>query len=440
MLTTAPSPALHGTASLPGDKSMSHRAALFAALAAGESVIDNFLDAGVTRRMLAALTGLGVRWELENGRLTVHGAGPAGLEPPHAPIDCGNSGTTLRLLAGAVAAAGLPAVLDGSAGLRARPMNRIVLPLMEMGARVAAVDGRPPLTFTGGRFPLTPPERFHLNVASAQVKTCLLLAGLSADRTIRIVEPGPSRDHSERMLKTMGAAIRSSRADEPNGNPLYLTEMEPPTALTPLRTALPGDFSSAAFLIAAALICKGSDILIEGVGINPTRTGMLDAMRAMGADITVSPSGEKGGEPFGDLRIRHSRLRGTTIDGPLVVRMIDEFPALAIVAAFAEGPTLISGAEELRHKESDRIRSLCSQLRAIGIPAEEKPDGFLVPGGSVPSGGVVRPFGDHRIAMAFAVAGLGAGGLVAIAEPEVMDESFPGFIQTLLDLGARIDP
>jgi 3-phosphoshikimate 1-carboxyvinyltransferase len=439
MLTTAPSNSLHGTVSLPGDKSMSHRAALFAALADGETRIANFLDAGVTRRMLGALTALGVSWSLSENRLTVQGRGISGWSAPTAPIDCGNSGTTLRLLAGAIAAAGLPAVLDGSAGLRGRPMNRIVLPLQSMGVRLASAGGCAPLTFAAGDLPLSPPEHFLLNVPSAQVKTCLLLAGLSADRPVRILEPGPSRDHSERMLRAQGAVIRTGPAKSPDGAPVYEIVMEPPAALSPLRIKLPGDFSSAAFLIVAALITEGSDILIQGVGLNPTRTGLLDALGTMGANLAVSPVREEGGEPTGDIRVRHSRLSGTEVSGTLVVRMIDEFPALAVAAAFAQGPTLVSEAGELRNKESDRIRSLCAQLSAIGVTAEERPDGFRIQGARLPTGGIVHPAGDHRIAMALAVAGLGAGGPVAVADPEIITESFPGFAAALEGLGANVD-
>jgi 3-phosphoshikimate 1-carboxyvinyltransferase len=346
----------------------------------------------------------------------------------------------MRLLAGAISAAGLPAVLDGSPGLRRRPMNRIIFPLRAMGVRLEAVDGFAPLTFSTGDLPLSPPEQFLLNVPSAQVKTCLLLAGLSADRTVRILEPGPSRDHSERMLAAMGAAVRTGRTDGPGGELFYEVLMEPPAVLAPLQVKLPGDFSSAAFLIVAALITEGADILLQGVGLNPTRTGLLDALRAMGAKLAISAAGVEGDEPYGDIRIRHSRLRGTTVSGPLVVRMIDEFPAFAIAAAFAEGPTVVSEAGELRHKESDRIHSLCTQLHAIGIEAEELAGGFRIPGGAVPAGGVIHPGGDHRIAMALAVAGLGAAGPVSVGDSAIISESFPGFVAALQYLGAHIDP
>jgi 3-phosphoshikimate 1-carboxyvinyltransferase len=241
------------------------------------------------------------------------------------------------------------------------------------------------------------------------------------------------------MLRAMGVQVDSRILPGFDGTVQFETVLQPAARLNPLRMSLPGDFSSAAFLVVAALICEGSDIVLEGVGLNPTRTGLLDALRAMGANLEISETGEAGGEPCGDIRVRHSRLSGTTISGPLVVRMIDEFPALAVAAVFADGPTVVSGAGELRYKESDRIRALCTQLRSIGVEAQERPDGFILPGGSRPSGGAVHPAGDHRIAMAFAVAGLGASGPVTVSEAEIIAESYPGFVETLQRLGAKVE-
>lgn len=436
MLTILPSPALKGTVSVPGDKSISHRASLFAALAEGESRIDNFLDAGVTRRMLAALTALSIPWSLENNRLIVEGRGLRGFQAPTGPIDCGNSATTMRLLAGAVAAAGIPAVLDGSDGLRKRPMNRIVQPLREMGVTVEAEEGRAPLIFHRRSNSLKPGV-YTLHVASAQVKSCLLLAGLTAAGPVEIIEPGPSRDHSERMLGAMGAQVEREAVPAAGGPPAYRTKLHPVVNLKPIRMTLPGDFSSAAFLITAALITPGSDITIRDVGLNPTRTGLLDALRAMGAQIDVQLSGEQNGEPVGDLRVRAGPLEGTTVEGPLVVRMIDEFPAFAAAAAYAKGETIVRDAAELRTKESDRIRSLCGQMQAIGVTIEELPDGFRISGGGLPHGGTVDPHGDHRIAMALACAGLAAGGPVELTDPGIIHESYPDFIPALESLGAR---
>lgn len=438
ILTVTPSPGLRGSATVPGDKSISHRAALFSALAAGESRIDNFLDAGVTRRMLAALSALSVPWTLEGTRLTVQGTGMSGLRAPEGPLDCGHSATTMRLLAGALAAAGIPAVLDGSEGLRGRPMNRIVQPLEAMGASVSSDEGHAPLRFAARQKPLKA-GRFALNIASAQVKSCLLLAGLAADGPVEIIEPGPSRDHTERMLRSMGAQVDSAVIKDSDAPQVYQTVLHATGQLAPLELNLPGDFSSAAFLITAALITPGSDLTLRGVGLNPTRTGLLDAYRAMGADVEVNALGDRNGEPIGDLRVRSSHLRGTSVDGALVVRMIDEFPAFASAAAYASGETVVREAEELRRKESDRIHALCTQMRAIGVDIEEREDGFRIKGGRPPSGGMVDPQGDHRIAMALACAGLAARGAVRVLRPEIIRESYPAFVPTLEALGARFD-
>ena len=472
MMTIAPGSPLRGTVTLPGDKSISHRAALFAALAHGTSVFENFLVAGVTRVMLNALTALGVAWQLDGTTLTVQGNGITGLRPPAAAIDCGNSATTMRLLAGAVAAAGIPAVLDGSPGLRRRPMDRIVEPLQHMGVPVRATRGRAPLVFesAGGRggepehtphpAPSTPPPRvIHLPVASAQVKSCLLLAGLAADAPLTIIEPGPSRDHSERMLASMGVEVENQEwgsesrelgtgnwewetenGEAGSGKREYRTAMRPPGGkLRPLQMTIPGDISAAAFLIVAALITPGSDIRIQNVGLNPTRTGLLDVLQSMGARIETSHCRTAHNEPVGDLRVRHSLLHGTIVSGPLVVRMIDEFPVFAVAAAHAYGPTAVRGARELRYKESDRISALCQQLRGVGIEVEERPDGFILPGNTPPRGGAVDPHGDHRLAMSLAVAGLAAQSPISITHPDIIHESFPGFRHTLEFLGARID-
>lgn len=433
-----------GVPGLPGDKSLSHRAALFAALAEGESRIENFLVSGVTRAMLAALDALGVPWELSGSRLLVSGPGLAGLAAADkAPvrIDCGNSATTLRLLAGALAAAGVPAVLDGSPGLRRRPMERIVAPLQAMGVPIRATDGCAPLTI-GPRAGALRPLDYRLPVASAQVKSCLLLAALAADGPTRLIEPGPSRYHTERMLGSMGAAIRTEILpnDENGSHQEWVTYLTPPRplALAPLDLALPGDISAAAFLIVAALITPGSQVSLPGVGLNPTRTGLLDALQAMGADIRIGNVGEHGGEPAGDLLVSHSRLQATQVSGPLVVRMIDEFPAFAVAAAYAEGQTVVSEADELRHKESDRISALCGELRAIGVQAVETADGFVIAGGPLPQGGEIQPHGDHRLAMSLAVAGLAAAGPVQVREAGIIHESFPAFAATLQALGGDL--
>ena len=436
-LMTFPGKPLRGELTLPGDKSLSHRSALLAALADGDSSIGNFLVAGVTRVLLQALTTLGVEWQLDGSRLQVSGRGMTGLGSPRNPIQCGNSATTMRLLAGALAATGRPAVLDGSAGLRRRPMQRIVQPLQQMGVHIEAdPNGGAPLRLFGR----SSNQKLHrleysLPVASAQVKTCLLLAALAADGPTRLYEPALSRDHTERMLRGMGVQVTSDPWEEG-----ALVELTPPQPLTllPLSLTLPGDISSAAFLIVAALLTPGSEIILREVGLNPCRTGLLTTLMEMGADISVEPCPERAGEPLGHIRIRYSPLKGIDVGGARVVEMIDEFPAFAVAAAGAEGTTLVRNATELRYKESDRITTLCEQLQQIGVDIQEKPDGFLVHGGKPLCGGRVIANGDHRLAMALAVAGLAAKAPVEVEGAEVISESFPTFVDLLKILGADI--
>lgn len=455
-IITSPGKPLRGTLTLPGDKSISHRAALFSALAEGESRIENLLVAGVTEVMLEALAALGVTWELDGTTLTVQGGGFYHLQAPQQSIlfDCGNSGTTMRLLAGALAALGLPAILDGSTGLRRRPMKRIVAPLQAMGVPIeASLKNTAPLQISG-----RPKERplraldYTLPVASAQVKSCLLIAALAADESTTLREPGPSRDHTERMLTSMGVSITSSTVmpeaeDEIRNtehairNGHYVTRLDPPKPLRlhPLQLAVPGDISSAAFIIVAACITPGSDVTLHGVGLNPTRTGLLEALGAMGADIHISPHEEHQGEPVGDIHVRHAPLQGTQISGALVVRMIDEFPIFAVAASFARGQTTVSQAEELRHKESDRIHTLCTELKKLGVAISETRDGFVIQGKGLPWGGRVESHGDHRLAMALTVAGLASHSPVTVQEGEILTESFPQFTNDFRDLGADIN-
>ncbi len=437
-LIVKPGKVLGGSVRLPGDKSISHRAALLAALADGESLIGNFLVSGVTHAMLGALTALGVPWKLEGETLTINGRGLAGLRAPAEPLDCGNSATTLRILVGALAAAGIPATLTGSPGLRRRPMQRIVLPLQEMGVPIQATEaGTAPLVLAprpAGQ-PLMPLV-YTLPVASAQVKTCLLLAALAADGPTTLHEPGPSRDHTERMLNAMGISV--VHRPIPPTDQAYETILTPPGSrtLSPLHLTIPGDISAAAFLIVAALTTPGSQVTFPGVGLNPTRTGLLDALKQMGADLQIRNPRQLHGEPVGDLTVRSSRLQGTQVSGGLVVRMIDEFPAFAIAAAHAQGQTVVREAEELRHKESDRISAMCSGLSALGVPTQELQDGFIISGGVIPGGASVDPHGDHRLAMALGVAGLAAEKPVTVMDAAIITESFPNFIPTLNSLGA----
>jgi 3-phosphoshikimate 1-carboxyvinyltransferase len=429
-----------GQPGLPGDKSLSHRAALFAAMADGESWIENFLVSGVTEAMLGALSKLGVPWQLEGTTLRVRGVGlrsASGGSPvvSGVTLNCGNSATTLRLLAGALAAWGAQVTLDGSPGLRRRPMRRIVEPLRAMGVEIVSQDGCAPLAVQAVNLPLRPLE-YTLPVASAQVKSCLLLAALSAAGTTTLVEPGPSRDHTERMLRAMGVEVTNHALDGER----WVTRLTPPSpfSLTPLQIRLPGDISAASFLIVAALITPGSQVTLRQVGLNPTRTGLLDTLREMGAEIHIENQNVQGGEPVGDLTVCHSRLRGVQVGGERVVRMIDEFPVFAIAAAYAHGETVVRDAQELRHKESDRISALGQELRCLGVDFSEKPDGFVIRGGSLPNGGRVQTHGDHRLAMALAVCGLAACRPVQVMDAQIIDESFPAFASVLRSLGASV--
>ena len=437
-LTLSPGSPLRGSVSLAGDKSLSHRAALFAALAEGESRIDNFLVSGVTRAMLGALTALEIKWNLQENCLTVEGKGLYGFSTPAAALHCGNSATTLRLLAGALAASGVNAVLDGSDGLRRRPMGRIVEPLQKMGVPITAAEqGGCPLQLSarenGARLKAVD---YALPVASAQVKTCLILAALAADAPVTLSEPVLSRDHSERMLRSMGVHIQSWM--QPDGRAsLKLTPPDKP--LTPLRLSLPADPSAAAFLIVAALITPGSELFLPGVLLNPTRTGLIEALKRMGGIIEVSNRREQNDEPLGDLTIRAGQLNGTAVSGSQVVDMIDEFPAFAIAAAFARGRTVVSQAEELRYKESDRIGLLVQALKEMGVSASDTADGFIIDGSGAVRGGCTLPsHGDHRLGMSFALAGLAADAPVCVLGAEIINESFPNFAETLRRLGAGV--
>lgn len=431
---------------LPGDKSLSHRAALFAALAKGESRIRNFLVSGVTKAMLDALSQLSITWELKNNELFIVGKGLHGFETPILPIDCGNSATTMRLLAGAIAASGIEAILTGSAGLQRRPMKRIVEPLRLMGVNIDySESGTAPLIINKRPLDLLlTPIEYIMPVASAQVKSCLLLASLKANGTTVLYEPGPSRDHTERMLREMGVSIisKESKADGMNDQGVkFITSITPPLSknLMPFDTTLPGDISSAAFLIVAGLIVPDSELTIKNVGLNPTRTGILDALKRMGANIQVDErSNTADREPVGDIIVRYSPLVGTEISGAMVVRMIDEFPAFAVAAAYAKGKTIVRDAEELRNKESDRIAALISELRKLGVDASETADGFIIHGEKTICGGLVQTHGDHRLAMSMAVAGLASSQAVIINDAEIINESFPEFIQILTDCGAQM--
>ena len=415
---------LLGTLAVPGDKSLAHRAMLFAALAEGESEVRNYPDSGVTRAMRGALASLGVASVLENGVLRVTGNGFRPFPNAGATAYCGNSATTIRLLAGAVVGTGSTATLDGSEGLRRRPMNRVADPLREMGVSITTAEGCAPLTFGVSPDGLRPVE-YRVPVASAQVLSCLQIAALGAKGPSRFTVPGPVRDHTERMLASMGADIASEG---------YVSRVQPLVgALKPLHATLPGDISSATFLFAAAAIVPGSRVTVTGIGVNPTRTGILDVLRAMGAEVSLANVRDEMGEPVADVTVAAATLKGVGISGDLVVRSIDEFPAIAAVAAFAEGVTVVREAKELRYKESDRIAAIVTQLRALGAEVEEFDDGFAVRGGTL-TGGTAQANGDHRLAMSMALCGLRAP--VSVEGAEILNESFPSFVPSLVTLGA----
>lgn len=428
-LVVRPSDGLRGPVRVPGDKSISHRTLMLGAIAEGVTRVTNWLPAGDCQATLRCVRALGVPIDQHDATtLTVHGVGRDGLQAPRRTLDCQGSGTTMRLLAGVLAGQSFASTLDGHDGLRRRPMRRIIEPLCQMGADVKGRDGRfPPLQIREGDLRGID---YRLPVASAQVKSCILLAGLFASGPTTIHEPGPARDHTERMLQAMGAEVQ---IDGPT-----ITLVPQPAPLKPLTLQVPGDFSSAAFLLGAGAIVPGSRIVIEDVGGNPTRTGLLDVLYAMGARIDVEDQRESGGEPLIDLAVRYSDLQYTQVDGSLVVRMIDEFPILAVAATQAGGKTVVRDAGELRVKETDRIAAVARELRKMGAEIEETPDGFVVLGPATLQGAVVDSHGDHRLAMALAVAGLVADGETIVEGAEVIDDSYPGFVETLQDLGASV--
>lgn len=387
------------------------------------SGINPGLDVAATASALARL-GASCSFDRENHEAQVEGYGWSSLSEPESVLDCGNSGTSIRLLAGLCSTVGGLSVLTGDASLRRRPMLRVVAPLRQMGARIDGRDNgdRPPLAIRGGELAGVDIE---LDVPSAQVKSALLLAGVAANGLTSVREPLPSRDHTERMLRACGATI-----DESDGSVRVAGGGE----LHPLELAVPGDLSSAAFFLVAAALLPGSDLTITGLGLNPTRTGVLEVLQAMGADVVIDPQRSEAGEPVGAVRVRHSSLRGITLDPRLVPRVIDELPVLAVGATQADGATAITGAAELRVKESDRIERLAEGLRALGAAVEPLPDGLIVTGPTPLHGGEVDSSGDHRLAMAFAVAGLVAAGKVTIKGWSSADTSFPGFLQLLDDV------
>jgi len=420
-LIVNPSRGLHGEITPPGDKSLSHRSVMFSAIAEGTTEISGFLAGEDTLNTARAMRTLGIQVDdLGAGRFLVHGKGLRGLSEPGGVLDLGNSGTGMRLLAGLLAGQDFFSVLTGDQYLVKRPMGRIAEPLRSMGA---AIDGR-----SGGKLaPLAirgagknaKAIAYQSPVASAQVKSAVLLCGLYADGVTSVNEPHKSRDHTERMLRFFGADVREEGLQvSVRGNQVLRASG---------LLAIPADISSAAFFLVAAAIVPGSELLIRNVGVNPTRTGILDALGAMGADIVMENRREQAGEPVADLRVRHRALRSTEIGGDSIPRLIDEIPVLAVAAACADGTTVIRNAEELRVKESDRIATMAAELRKLGAHVRELPDGMEISGNRRLRGAVCESHGDHRIAMSLAVAGLTAEGPTTVRDTEWIETSFPGF-------------
>ncbi|MDB4470649.1 3-phosphoshikimate 1-carboxyvinyltransferase [Deltaproteobacteria bacterium] len=420
--TITPTESLRGEIIVPGDKSISHRAIMFASLAKGESRVRGLLRGEDCLSTLKAFQSMGVEVvEKGDDELIIQGRGIDGLLEPSDVVDCGNSGTTMRLMSGILAAQPFFSVLTGDQYLRKRPMGRVINPLSEMGAKILGRDGntKAPLAIDGGG--LTPTE-YHSPVASAQVKSAVLLAGMQIAGTTTVYEPHLSRDHSERMLRYFGADIESFDGG---------ARVTGPVALEGREVIVPGDISSAAFFLVAGLIVPGAELLLKNVGVNPTRSGIIDILQQMGGSIELLNQRELSGEPVADLLVKSSNLKGIEIGGELVPRAIDEFPVVSVAAAFAEGITTICDAKELRVKETDRIAAMCDVLGKLGAQIEPLDDGMRITGGQALSGGTVSSFGDHRIAMSMAVAALRAEAEVLIEDTGCTATSFPNFWELL---------
>ena len=428
--TVQPGGPLRGTVRVPGDKSISHRAAILGALAQGPTEIRGMLAARDTLATLDAFRSMGVAIEgPHDGRVTIEGVGRDGLEAPAAALDLGNSGTAIRLLPGVLAAQPFAARLIGDESLMRRPMRRITEPLTAMGACIrTSDDGTPPIEVEGRPGGLRGID-YAMPVASAQVKSCLLLAGLYARGETRIVEKTRTRDHTERMLRAFGYRVGVSDAG---------ICVQGGAMLSGTTVDVPGDLSAAAFFLIGALLADGSELWLEGVGINPSRCGVLEILRRMGGDIAVRERRRDAMEPIADIQVRSSRLRGITIPPHLVALAIDEFPAIFVAAACAQGETRLSGAAELRVKESDRIEVMANGLRTLGVDARASADGMIIAGGTL-DGGRVQSAGDHRVAMAFAMAGVRSRRPVVVEHCENVDTSFPGFVESARAVGLSIE-
>lgn len=429
----SPGGKLSGSIRVPGDKSISHRSIMLGSLAEGTTEVSGFLEGEDNLATLNAFRAMGVNIVgPENGKVTIEGVGMQGLQAPQVPLDVGNSGTSIRLLSGLLAAQNFDCVLTGDSSLSTRPMRRVTDPLAEMGASVETTEaGTPPLKIKGGQAL----RGFHytMPVASAQVKSCLLLAGLYAEGKTCVTEPAPTRDHTERMLEGFGYKL------ERDGSTVCL---QGGGKLTATRIDVPADISSAAFFMVGASIAEGSDLTLQHVGMNPTRDGVITILRLMGADITVSNEQVIGGEPVADIRIRSAKLKGIQIPEDQVPLAIDEFPAIFIAAACAEGETVLTGARELRVKESDRIQVMADGMQILGIEAQPTEDGIVIQGkagtSSIFGSGQVDSHGDHRIAMSFTMAALRASGDIIITDCANVDTSFPGFAALASSVGSGI--
>lgn len=426
--TVQPGGTLQGEVRIPGDKSISHRAIMLGALAHGTTRISGFLEGEDALATVAAFRAMGVAIDgPENGNVTIQGVGLNGLQAPSAPLDLGNAGTGMRLLAGIVAAQTFDSELTGDASLCSRPMGRVIAPLEAMGAQISAQEGgRPPLRIHGAQ--QLRGIHYELPMASAQVKSCVLLAGMYAAGETSVTEPAPTRDHTERMLRGFGYPVRV------DGNSIALRGGG---QLNGCDIDIPGDISSATFFLVGATIAPGSDLTLTHVGINPTRIGVINILRLMGADITLLNEREVGGEPVADIHVRSAPLVGITIPLDQVPLAIDEFPALFIAAACAEGETVLHGAQELRVKESDRIAAMAEGLSTLGVQNEVLEDGIVICGGAM-GGGEVRTYHDHRIAMSFAIAGLRAAEDITVLDCDHVATSFPGFHTLAAALGINI--
>lgn len=424
----SPGGSVSGRVRVPGDKSISHRSIMLGSLAEGVTEVEGFLEGEDALATLQAFRDMGVVIEgPHHGRLTIHGVGLNGLKSAPGPIYLGNSGTSMRLLAGLLAAQSFDSTLTGDASLSRRPMGRVAEPLRAMGAVIeTAAEGRPPLKIKGGQ--TLNGVTYEMPIASAQVKSSLLLAGLYGQGTTTVIEPAPTRDHTERMLRGFGHPVTVDGAK---------VSVKSGSGLTAARIEVPADISSAAFFMVAASIAEGSDLVLEHVGINPTRTGVIDILRLMGADITLENPHEAGGEPVADVRVRSASLKGIEIPEALVPLAIDEFPVIFVAAACAQGRTVLRGAQELRVKESDRIQAMADGLLTLGISVEPTPDGIIIDGGQI-GGGVVNAQGDHRIAMAFSVAALRAAAPIQIHDCANVATSFPNFLALSAQVGMRV--